>query len=118
MERQKFQNEFHKASDQLDKRKLKKIARKSIDSSLQLDPKGDYNLIIVSEELAELTQQVMKAKRGKLNKISMLEEMADVVICLSYLQEICDISTLELNKAINVKLDRLDKGVREWWCYQ
>ena len=62
--------------------------------------------IIVMEELAELAQQVSKRLRGNENRISLLEEMADVSICLSMLQYMNDITSCQLEDAINIKLKR------------
>ncbi len=117
MDRVKFINAFVKASDQLDKKKLRKITRKSVDSINGSEERGHHNLIIVMEELAELTQQTSKAARGKCDKIGLTEEMADVVLGLVYLQEICGVSTLDLYKAVNVKVDRLERVLNEKGVY-
>lgn len=71
--------------------------------------KGTYNLIIVMEELAELTQQVSKYIRGKANRYCVLEELADVYLSARYVKNIVGISDEELNAAINVKKNRQDK---------
>ena len=117
MDRGKFVDAFAKASDQLDKKKLRKITRKSIDSINGSEERGHHNLIIVMEELAELTQQTSKAARGRCDKIGLTEEMADVVLGLVYLQEICGVSTLDLYKAVNVKVDRLERVLNEKGVY-
>ena len=117
MDRGKFVDAFAKASDQLDKKKLRKITRKSVDSINGSEERGHHNLIIVMEELAELTQQTSKAARGRCDKIGLTEEMADVVLGLVYLQEICGVSTLDLYKAVNVKVDRLEHVLNEKGVY-
>lgn len=117
MERSKFVEAFNKASNQLDKKKLKRITKKSVDSIHSEEPRGSHNLVIVMEELAELSQQTSKAARGRCDKIGLTEEMADVAMGLVYLQEICGISTLDLYKAINVKLDRLERVLNEKGVY-
>ena len=99
------------------KKKLRKITRKSVDSINGSEERGHHNLIIVMEELAELTQQTSKAARGKCDKIGLTEEMADVVLGLVYLQEICGVSTLDLYKAVNVKVDRLERVLNEKGVY-
>ncbi len=43
---------------------------------------------VAMEELAELQQQVSKQIRGYDDPIGLLEEMADVYICLDYLKSI------------------------------
>ena len=61
---------------------------------------------VAMEELAELQQEVSKKIRGSGDKIGLLEEMADAYICLEFLKSIFDISPEELQKAIDVKLQR------------
>ena len=118
MERGKFVEAFNKASDQLDKKKLIKIIRKSVGSINESEERGyHYHLIIVMEELAELAQQTSKVARGRCDKIGLIEEMADVALGLVYLQEICGVSTLDLYKAINVKVDRLERVLNEKGVY-
>lgn len=117
MDRRKFVDAFVKASDQLDKKKLRKITRKSVDSINESEERGHHYLIIVMEELAELAQQTSKVARGRCDKIGLIEEMADVALGLVYLQEICGVSTLDLYKAINVKVDRLERVLNEKGVY-
>lgn len=62
--------------------------------------------IIVMEELAELAQQVSKKLRGNDNRLELLEEMADVCICLEMLRYMSDIPKYKLDDAIAVKLKR------------
>lgn len=71
------------------------------------NPRGHRNLIIVMEELSELAKEISKELRDKGDKISITEELADVQLGVWYVQEICDIHTDDLNRAINVKVDRL-----------
>lgn len=120
MDKQKFLNAFHKSSFQLDKRKIRKLIRKNTDANSVPDkPRGRYLLIVVMEECAELIQAISKTMRAKqTDKYNLLEEMADVQICIWYLQEIFDIETNDLYKAINVKIDRLDKTIKEKGAYK
>lgn len=70
----------------------------------------DRQLLIVMEELAELTQEVSKFLRGKGDPIGLLEEMADVSIALRHTKRILCVDEEDLRKAICVKLDEaLDK---------
>lgn len=117
MERSKFVEAFNKASDQLDKKKLRKLTKRSVDSVSGDEPRGLHNLIIVMEELAELGQQTSKAARGRCDKVGLTEEMADVALGLAYLQEICGVTTLDLYKAMNVKVDRLERVLNEKGVY-
>lgn len=61
---------------------------------------------VAMEEFAELTQQISKQVRGYNDKIGLLEEMADAYICLEFLKSIFDISPEDLQKAMDVKLQR------------
>lgn len=71
-------------------------------------------LVIAMEELAELTQEVSKAYRGKLDRMNLLQEMGDVMIAIESLQQIFDISKDELDRARAVKLHRnLDRAKQE-----
>ena len=64
------------------------------------------NTIIIMEELAELQQELSKALRGKGERMSLIEELADTYLSVKYAQEIFDISDETLAKAVNVKLNR------------
>ena len=63
--------------------------------------------LISMEECGELIQAVSKAKRGKINKNNLTEEIADVFICLHWLQKIYDIKGKEVHKWIDIKTDRI-----------
>ena len=58
------------------------------------------------EKFAELQQQISKQIRGYGDRLGLLEEMADAYICLSFLESIFDVSPDDLQKAIDVKLQR------------
>lgn len=65
--------------------------------------------IICMEEMAELQQQISKYLRGCGDRLCLLEEMADVYICLKYLEKVFEIHPDQILKAIDVKLLR-EKG--------
>ena len=90
----------------VDKEDIKRIIKHSIDDNFKDDknPRGHQNLIIVMEELAELSQAVSKQLRGIGDNTNLLEELADV-------QEICGVADEDINRAINVKAERL-KNIR------
>lgn len=83
---------------------------KSIDSNLHDgNPRVHRNLITVIEELAELSKEISKQLRGKGDQYNILEELADVQLCIYYIQEICDINNDDLYKAINIKMLRIEE---------
>ena len=72
----------------------------------------------VIEELSEMSQALTKSIRGIGNRMNIVEEFADVAICMQYLIELFDISDEEFNKAVNVKLDRLERKIVECGKYE
>ena len=119
MERDVFINWLPKVSNKFDKEEILKVINRSIDSNLaDGNPRGHRNLIIVMEELAELSQQVSKAIREKENYYELLEELADVQIGIYYIQNICNVSDDALKSAINVKIENLDEKLNEKGFYQ
>lgn len=62
---------------------------------------------IAMEENAELIQAISKAKRGKLDKDNLAEEIADVLICMDWIQEIYEISPAEVYRWIDRKKERI-----------
>lgn len=69
----------------------------------------DMKKIISIEELSELQKELTKSLRNNelFDFYGMLEEIADVYICLRNLQFIFDYSDLDINRAIDIKLWRL-----------
>ena len=61
---------------------------------------------IAMEEFAELQQQISKQIRGYDDRIGLLEEMADAYIYLELLKSIFNISEEDMQKAVDVKLER------------
>lgn len=78
-----------------------KERRRAIRNSINKRP-WKLNCTIAMEEFAELTQQV----RGYGDRIGLIEEMADAYICLKLLESIFNISPEDMQKAIDVKMDR------------
>lgn len=66
-------------------------------------------LVIIMEELAELSQQVSKVFRDQHDPMHLLEEVADVYICLEELMMIAGIDYDALSAAVAVKLNRIEK---------
>lgn len=117
MERNTFLKSFNAATPELNKKKMKMLIRRSIDSNQDTNPRGHRNLIIVMEELSELSKEISKYIRERGDKVSLVEEIADVSLGMIYLQEICGISTTDIYKAMNVKMDRLERVLKEKGCY-
>lgn len=61
---------------------------------------------ICMEELAELSQALSKQIRKCGDRYNLLEEMADVCICIEYMKMIFGIDETTLQKAIDVKIER------------
>ena len=62
--------------------------------------------VVAIEECSELQKEITKMMRERGNKMNLLEEMADVYICLSFLEQIFNVKPDEMQKSIDVKLLR------------
>ena len=112
MNKMEFMANLINAKDELDKEYIFNVIKNSIWSTLEDgNPRGHRQLIITMEELAELSKEISKQLRGRKNDEAILEEMADVAICFYYLQDILHIDDKILNKAINVKINRLNSFI-------
>lgn len=110
MQREKFIEVYNDMPDEINRRTIKQHLHEMVASSTLEDiPNVHPNLIVVMEELSELQKEVAKYIRGKRDRIGMIEEMADVLIAIMYLQDICGIETTELYKAMNVKDNRISR---------
>lgn len=119
MDRDKFISQLNTAEEKTDMQWTLDLLKKSIDSNKKSgNQRGHRNLIIVMEELSELSKEISKQLRGKGDRYRILEELADVQLGIHYVQEICGISDEELHKAMNVKLQRLEETLREKGQYQ
>lgn len=65
--------------------------------------------IICMEELAELQQEISKQLRNKGDRYGLLEELADVYICLEMLKKMFNYSSDEIIRAVEIKLDRYER---------
>ena len=90
-----------KGDIQLSEKERRRIIRKSLQKY-----SWKTKCTVAMEEFAELQQQVSKQVRGYGDRIGLLEEMADAYICLNFLESIFDIKPEDLQKAIDVKLER------------
>lgn len=64
--------------------------------------------VVCMEECAELAKEISKQIRGSGARTYLLEEMADVAICLKQLQLMYNIPDDDLQLVINQKLARLE----------
>ena len=119
MDREKFISDLNTTEKNIDKTWIMDKLRKSIDSNLyDGNPRGHRNLIIVMEELAELSKEISKELRGKGDQYNILEELADVQLSIYYVQEICGVNNDDLHKAMNVKMRRLEEVLNVKGKYQ
>ena len=82
-----------------------KIDKGIIADSIQHYGKNNQSTVCM-EECAELIQAISKAKRGKINRDNMIEEIADVLICIEKLKQMYMISEDKINKWIEKKQAR------------
>lgn len=82
----------------------------SIDNTSQCEYTGrSKNLLMFIENLSELSKELTKYLRGKGEISKILEELADVQIDIYYIQTILALSQESLDKAITVKMKRVEK---------
>lgn len=100
MDRSKFISSMN-SDVSLSEKERRRIIRKSVASQ-----HWKLKCTVATEELAELAQVISKQIRGFNDRMGLLEEMADVYICLEFLKCIFKITPEELQKAVDVKLQR------------
>lgn len=100
MDRSKFIQGMNSNIELSDKER-RRIIRKSVETQ-----PWRTKCTIAMEEFAELQQQVSKQIRGYDDKIGLLKEMADAYIGLEFLKSIFNISEEDMQKAVDVKLER------------
>lgn len=69
--------------------------------------------VIAIEEMSELTKELTKSIRGEDRHKEILEETADVMICIRQIKEMYNLKDEELQNMINRKLDRLRERLEE-----
>lgn len=121
MDRNEFVQKFDMVDKVVSREELHFILDRNIESTKDHDVKrGQTQSIITMEEISEmvnelcsLSSQVSKDLRGKQDLIGLLEETADVLICIEYLKLIFGISDEEIAKAVTVKISRIDENLRK-----
>lgn len=79
-----------------------KIDKGIITDSIQHYGKNNQSTVCM-EECAELIQAISKAKRGRIDRDNMIEEIADVLICIEMLKQMYSISDSEIDAWIKKK---------------
>lgn len=102
-----FKEKFNNANTNFDKDRFESIIHKSLLANGEQE-----SMIIVMEELAELSQAISKQLRNKGDYYNLIEEMADVIICLQIIKDNYNISKEDLIKSINTKIDRIDNRIK------
>lgn len=69
--------------------------------------------VVCMEECSELIKECSKMLRRKGSKSHLIEEMADVRICLVMLEKMYDISVFDVNAMLADKIERLKKRIEE-----
>lgn len=69
----------------------------------------DLQTTVCMEECLELIQAISKMKRGKDNRENLIEEMADVMICMDILKQVYGISDREIQIYVCQKHSRCDE---------
>ena len=100
--------EFKKKMCSNDTAASKMEVKKVIGDILKSETKG-INCVICMEELAELQQEISKQLRNKGDTYGLLEELADVYICLEMLKKMFNYSSDEIARAVDIKLDRFER---------
>lgn len=71
---------------------------------------GDRVIVIAIEEMAELSQQLTKGLRGRMNKEHLLEEYTDCLIIMEWIKRYYDLSDEEINKWLDKKMNEIGKN--------
>ena len=73
----------------------------------------DAQSTVCMEECAELIQAISKEKRGKHDYKHLAEEIADVLICISMLQDMYDIDSSDIQLWIDLKEKRIVERMKQ-----
>ena len=69
--------------------------------------------LMAIEEMSELTKEICKDFRGKLDREHLIEEVADVLITLEQLTIIYEISDKEIMLMLEKKIERLKERLKK-----
>ena len=104
MDREEFKKKMCSNDTAASKLEVKKVIGDILKSETQ-----DTNCVICMEELAELQQEISKQIRNEGDIFGLLEELADVYICLEMLKKMFNYSSDEIARAVEIKLDRFER---------
>lgn len=109
MERTEFLKAFSNSSSEINEDRINSILKANTD---YIGDGGTTNIIISMEECAELQQALSKFLRGKGDIINLTEECADVLLSIYYIKQLYGVTDDDINKAINVKIDRIERRLK------
>ena len=69
--------------------------------------------LMAIEEMSELTKEICKDFRGKLNREHLVEELADVTITIDQLMIMYEISGKEIQQMCERKMERLKERLED-----
>lgn len=81
------------------------VNKEIVQRSLETYGNG-MQLVVCMEELSELTQAISKEIRGRGDRSNLVEEMADVIICLEILKQVFEITDEDIDSWIKYKQER------------
>jgi len=89
---------------------------KQIIADIQKYKGENFVILCAVEEMAELSKELLKnINRGKDNRDDIVEEVADVLVCLEYIKIIYGISDAYLYEFINEKMPKKWSAKIEKW---
>ena len=104
MDSKKFETELKQQPDTVNMDYVDDVINASLSNVTHNYP-GLLNAIITMEECGELIQEVTLNENGKNNYYDLLQEMADVEICIYYIMKIFNISKEEFENQPESKAD-------------
>ena len=88
------------------------IDKAIVDRSIEFYGKEKQSIVCM-EECSELIQAISKELRGKSDINHLVEEMADVLICIELLKKMYDIGDSELESWVYAKQRRIKERMRD-----
>lgn len=111
MDRCIFEEKFKFVSSKVNNTKKLAIYRHSFKTLNDSDK--TVKLVIAMEELSELQQELIDAMVGNLNRMGILEEIADVTLVLDWIKMLCNLEDEEILDAISCRSGKFSnyKGI-------